>query len=338
MALGLKYPALLLSLFLICFGEKPTLQEFKISGQAQGTTYAVNYFAEKEVVTKAQVDSIFEVIDLSMSLYKKNSTIIKFNTMSAGRIKVNPHMKTVLEKSFQINVATDGLFDVTIQPLMRLWGLFADEIDSQPDTSKIKALLNSTIGVDKIKLKGNFLSKKNNHVEIDLNGIAQGYTVDVIADFLESKAIKSYVVEVGGEIRAKGPKPDGSLIRVGVERPPVNDFEDAGLSHVVSFVEGSITTSGNYRKYIVFGGKKYGHIINPKTGYPINNEIISVTVFAKKAIDADGYDNALMLMPVEKALKFVETKKGIDAYIIYKKPDGKVADTLTAGFKKLILN
>lgn len=336
MAIGLKYLMLLWLLFPL--DKNPPLLEFKINGYAQGTTYAVSYFATKSLIAKAQVDSILKVIDLSMSLYKPNSTISKFNAMPAGKIKIDQHMKTVLEKSFKINAATAGLFDVTIQPLMHFWGFYVDKHNYPPDTSKVKAFLNGITGMDKIKLTKNFLSKKNNQVEIDLNGIAQGYTVDVISDFLEKKGINCYVVEVGGEIRAKGPKPDGGLIKIGIERPPTNEFEEGGINHVITFKEGAITTSGNYRKYIVFGGKKYGHIINPKTGYPINNEIISVTVFAKKAIDADGYDNALMLMPVEKAVKFVEGIKSIDAYIIYKKPDGKVADTLTSGFKKMIMN
>ncbi|RZJ79171.1 MAG: FAD:protein FMN transferase, partial [Flavobacterium sp.] len=294
-------------------------------------------FATDSLVTKSQIDSILNVIDLSMSLYKPNSTISKFNAMPAGKIKVDPHMNIVLKKSFQINKETDWLFDITIQPLMHLWGLYNPNKNNSPDTTKINALLNTSIGMDKIKLKGKILSKQNNHVEIDLNGIAQGYAVDVVADFVASKGIKSYVFELGGEIRAKGPKPDGSQIKIGIEGPTTNEFENPDMKHIIFFKEGAVTTSGSYRKYISFNGKNYGHIINPKTGYPINNGIISVTIFAKKAIDADGYDNALMLMPVQKAIKFVESKKTLEAYIIYKKTDGTVTDTLTAGFKQMIV-
>ncbi|RZL44784.1 MAG: FAD:protein FMN transferase [Pedobacter sp.] len=338
---NLKYSIILLAIFLVSTTKNPPKREFKITGQAQGTTYGISYFAADSIVSKRQIDSILNVIDLSMSLYKPQSTINKFNQMPKGRLKLDVHMRNVLEKSFQINQETKGLFDVAILQLMRLWGFYSENGKPiKPDTGTIRKSLKHTmfyVGMDKIKLRKNYLSKQNNHVEIDLNGIAQGYTVDVMADFIESKGITAYIAELGGEIRAKGPKPDGKPIKIGIERPPTVDLQDNGLTHIVSFKEGAITTSGDYRKFIVFDGKKYGHIINPKTGYPINNEIMSVTVFAKKAMDADGYDNALMLMTVEKALKFVAEKKDLEAYIIYKKPNGIIADTLTNGFRDLII-
>lgn len=335
---NLSYFFLCSSLVLLSVAKNRALQEFKINGFAQGTTYTINYYATDSVVRKVQIDSILNVIDLSMSLYRPNSIISKYNQMPKGKMKIDAHMNAVLTKSFQINQETGGLFDITIQPLMRLWGFYNDQHHNPPDTARIKALVSGVIGMDKLRLKDGFLSKENNHIEIDLNGIAQGYTVDVIADFFESKGIKIYIVEVGGEVRAKAPKPDGTAMKIGIEGPAENAFLEPKIKHIVSFNEGAITTSGNYRKFITYAGKNYGHIINPKTGYPINNEIISVTVFARKAIDADGYDNALMLMGVEKALKFVEKKRDMAAYIIYKKADGKLADTLTAGFKKMIID
>jgi len=333
-----KTSIFLVSLFLVSSGKNPPVREFKISGQAQGTTYAASYFAKDSLVTKSQIDSILNVIDLSMSLYRPNSIINQFNANKIVKIKVDEHMAAVLNKSFQINKETDGLFDITIQPLMRLWGFYRERGQNYPpDTSRVNAFLNSTTGMDKIKFRNNVLSKKNNHVEIDLNGIAQGYSVDVVADFMEAKGIASYVFELGGEIRAKGPKPDQSLIKIGIEGPAANEFDEPGFKYQVAFAEGAITTSGSYGKYVVYNGKNYGHIINPKTGYPVSGEIISVTVFSKKAIDADGYDHALMLMPVEKAIEFVEAKKDLEAYIIYKKADGTVVDTLTSGFKKMLV-
>lgn len=332
----LKYLILLTAVAFISATKSSSLREFKINGFTQGTTYAINYFAEDSLITKSQVDSILNVIDLSMSLYKPSSIISKFNKMPSGKMKIDAHMENVLIKSFQINKETNGLFDITIQPLMRLWGFYKDGHGQAPDTSRIKELLARTTGMNKIRLRKDFLSKENSDIEIDLNGIAQGYTVDVIADFFESKGISAYVVEIGGEVRAKGPKPNGKAIKIGIEGPSENAYVDGNIKHVIAFNEGAITTSGNYRKFITYNGKNYGHIINPKTGYPINNEIISVTVFAKKAIDADGYDNALMLMGIDKALALVKQKKDVEAYFIYKKPEGKIVDTLTSGFKKMI--
>lgn len=342
MFLNVKYLIILSSLILFAIGKNAPMRAYKISGFSQGTTYNASYFATDSLVSNAQIDSILHVIDLSMSLYQLNSLINNFNATQSAQVKVDQHMFAVLKKSFQINKETNGLFDITIQPLMRFWGFYKKK---EPHLLANPVVLNKQldsirkfVGMQKIRLSNTILTKKNKAVEIDLNGIAQGYSVDVVADFIESKGIKSYVFELGGEVRAKGPKPDGSVIKIGIEGPPENEFADAAIKHVVSFTEGAITTSGSYRKFISYQGKNYGHIINPKTGYPINSEIISVTVFAKKAIDADGYDNALMLMPVEKAIKFVERKKDLAAYIIYKKPDGKIADTLSSGFKKLIIN
>lgn len=342
MLANVKYLIILFGLILFSLGENPPIRPYKITGLAQGTTYNASYFATDSLVTKAQIDSILNVIDLSMSLYQSQSHINKFNAAQSNKVKVDEHMLAVLKKSFQINKETDGLFDITIQPLMRFWGFYKEkEPHLQPKAIVLDRQIDSLkkiLGMDKIKLSNDVLTKKNKGVEIDLNGIAQGYSVDVVADFFESKGIKSYVFELGGEIRAKGPKPDQSVIKIGIEGPPENEFEEAKIKHVVSFTEGAITTSGSYRKFIAYQDKNYGHIINPKTGYPIHSEMISVTVFAKKAIDTDGYDNALMLMPIEKAIQFVEHKKDLEAYIIYKKADGKIADTLSTGFKKIIIN
>lgn len=342
MLANVKYLIILFSLILFSLDKNSSMRAYKITGLAQGTTYTASYFATDSLVTKAHIDSILNVIDLSMSLYQSQSLIHKFNAAQSIKVKVDEHMLAVLKKSFQINKETNGLFDITIQPLMSFWGFYSqNEKHLKQNTAGLKKQIDSVkkmIGMDKIKLSENFLCKKNKLVKIDLNGIAQGYTVDVVAEFFESKGIKSYVFELGGEIRANGPKPDGSLIKIGIEGLPENEFEEAKMKHIVSFTEGAITTSGSYNKFIVYQDKNYGHIINPKNGFPINSEMISVTVFAKKAIDADGYDNALMLMPVEEAIKFVEHNEDLEAYIIYKKADGKIADTLSTGFKKLIIN
>lgn len=321
--------------FWILIGLNPPMQNYKISGYAQGTSYNISYFATDSVVTKSQIDSILNVIDLSMSLYKPNSTIVSFNNAEKG-ILIDQHFANVFKKSEIINRETNGIFDVTIAPLVQYWGFGPKPVTHKEQEQPVKEIL-AQVGMDKVWLSENFLQKSNPKVTIDLNGIAQGYTVDVIADFFEKSKIKSYVVEVGGEIRAKGPKPDGKLMRIGIEGPSESDFTGPTIKHIIEFKEGAVTTSGNYRKFISKGDKKISHLINPKTGYPFENEMISVTVFAKKAIDADGYDNALMGMGLKNAMKFLAKKKNLDAYIIYKNKDGKITDTLTSGFKKMIV-
>ncbi|TKC55475.1 FAD:protein FMN transferase [Pedobacter hiemivivus] len=309
-------------------------QEFTIRGYAQGTDYTVKYFAHDSVVTKRSVDSILSVIDSSMSLYKPYSLINQFNESLEG-LDLDPHFVAVMRKSFVVYKATKGRFDVTVAPLVQAWGFGPKPIAKFPDSMEVKQLLNC-IGMNNLSLKGNHLKKSKACIKIDLNGIAQGYSVDVVADYLNKKDIASFVVEIGGELRMKGPKPDGTAMRIGIEGPAVSVNGEPVIRHVISINNGAITTAGNYRKYLQKGGKRIAHLIDPKTGYPLDNSLISVTVYAKDAVTADGYDSPLMAMNVHEALDFA-SKRGLEAYIIYHKSDGSVADTLTKGFKKMIV-
>lgn len=314
--------------------RKDDQQQYVIHGYAQGTDYTIKYFAIDSVIKKKEVDSILAVIDTAMSLYKPYSLINQFNASKKG-LKLDLHFAAVMRKSFEIHKATAGKFDVTVAPLVQAWGFGAKPIVKFPDDLEIKHILNC-VGMHYLSLKGNQLKKDKPCIQVDLNGIAQGYSVDVVANYLLKKGITSFVVEIGGELRMKGPKPDGTPIRIGIEGPAESPGKEPVIRHVVSINDGAITTSGNYRKYLQKGTKKIAHLIDPKTGYTLDNEMISVTVYAKDAITADGFDNALMAMTVKEALAFVMKRKDMEAYIIYHKKDGSVADTVTAGFKKLI--
>lgn len=325
-----------ISLLISFFLKGKDQQQYSLHGYAQGTDYSIKYFAESPVVTQAAVDSILLKIDSSMSLYKPYSLISRFNN-SMDSLSIDAYFVAVMNKSFEIFKDTQGKFDVTVAPLVQAWGFGPKPINLFPDSAEIKKLLQN-VGMNYLELKGNRLLKKKPGIHIDLNGIAQGYSVDVVANYLVSKEVTSYVVEIGGEIRMKGPKPDGSAMRIGIEGPALNEQSEPQIRHVISFNEGAVTTSGNYRKYLKNGGKKISHLINPKTGYPLDNRLISVTIYAKDALTADGYDNAVMAMDIEEALAFVNARKGMEAYIIYHRKDGSVTDTLTSGFKKMIVN
>ncbi len=312
------------------------LQEFKINGYAQGTSYSITYYAKEEIVKKNNIDSILNVIDQSMSLYKPNSIINKFNESTSGML-VDFHFITVYNRAYSIFKDTKGNFDVTVAPLVQLWGFGPKKIGKLPDDPTLKNAL-KCVGMEKINKHHYFLKKENPCTTIDFNGIAQGYTVDVIAAYFRSKKVHRYMVEVGGELRVNGTKPDGQLFKVGIEGPIDKDLSDQRIKHVIQFKKGAITTSGNYQKYRMNGNQRISHLIDPKTGYPLKNEMISVTVFAKDAITADGYDNALMAMNVKEALAFVAKRKNMEVYIIYAKQNGELADTLSTGFKKLIIN
>ncbi|MGN7205352.1 FAD:protein FMN transferase [Pedobacter sp. SAFR-022] len=329
---------LLLFPFLFKSGEQ---QLYTITGFAQGTGYSLRYYADTERVSKAQVDSLLRQIDASMSLYKPGSLINQFN--SAGRqLRVDDGFRTVLQKSFEIYHKTAGRFDITVAPLVQLWGFGPVAVQGFPDSSEVRETLKQ-VGMSKLKLKGNMLYKADPKIRIDLNGIAQGYSVDQVAGFLKRRGIQSYMVEIGGEVVVHGSKPDGGGYRIGIEGPVPEHASlkakegAASFRHIVELKQGAITTSGNFNKYLNYKDGKISHLINPKTGYPLNNGMISVTVYARDAITADGYDNALMAMDVEQAMAFAR-KADLEAYFIYHKPDGRVADTLTSGFKKLLVN
>ena len=309
------------------------VQKYHVSGTAQGTTYHVTYYANDSLVTKKQIDSILDQIDSSLSLYKSYSLINQFNNSSEG-LAVDQHFVNVVKKAQQVYNATKGLFDITIYPLTEAWGFSPEKKDAVPDDSTIKKLV-SCVDSRLLYWKGKKLMKKKPCVKIDANGIAQGYSVDVLADFFEQSGIQNYVVELGGEIRIKGRKPDNEKMSVGIESPG-EEMDFSLIEKVVYLDKGAITTSGNYRRYYESKGKKISHLLNPKTGYSLQNELISVTVYAKDAITADGYDNAIMAMGLRKGLAFVEKNKELAAHFIYRKNDGTVADTMSSHFRVLL--
>jgi FAD:protein FMN transferase len=307
----------------------------ELTGFAQGTTWHITYYDTDTLVKKSQVDSIMEVIDSSLSIYKPYSRIVAFNKSRSG-IKIDQHFRNVVKKSLDTYRQTNGLFDITVLPIVEAWGFGAKKIEKEPDSSVIRSLL-GCVGSRFLKLRNSDLIKLRPCVRVDVNGIAQGYTVDVIAGFLERNGVSDYIVEVGGEIRVHGKKrPENTPFKIGIEAPSDDDPEFAPVEKIVVVDSGAITTSGNYRKYYESKGKKISHLMDPRTGYSVQNELISVTVYAKDAITADAYDNALMVMGLRQALRFVEKRSDLAAHFIYYLPDGKIGDTASSRFFSLI--
>lgn len=305
--------------------------KFVMEGRAQGTTYHILYYHPYAAVIQKDIDSVLNVIDLSMSLYRKESLISHFNTQSEDCVEMDPHMANVVRKSLAIYQKSKGVFDVTVKPLVQLWGFGPEHINQYPHKQEIDSVL-QFVGMDKLMLRGKKLCRKSKNVSIDLNGIAQGYTVDVLADFLSSKRVTNFLVELGGEIRTKGTKADRTPFQVGIERP---DTENRSL--VLELKNLAVTTSGNYQKSFDMEGKKIHHHINPQTGYPVQNNIASVTVIAKTAMDADAYDNVFMALSVEKGLQLANSTKNIEVYIIYKEND-LFKEAFSKGFSQYIKN
>ncbi len=309
------------------FKKEDKLNLYSLTGLSQGTSYTINYYAKDQVVSKLQVDSILTKIDSSMSIYKPYSLISAFNNSQKG-VEMDFHFKNVAEKSLEISKESDGAFDITVYALVSAWGFGPIKPEYLPDSAVVKSILKN-VGYQHLKIKGNQLTKDNPNVKVDVNGIAQGYSVDVIAGFLETKGIRSYIVELGGELRAKGRKPQNKAFKVGIEA--VSDGDFLPMQKYIEIDEGAITTSGNYRKFHQAGNKRINHLIDPKTGYYLQNDLISVTVYAEDAITADGFDNVLMGLGFEKAMVFLKQRSDLSAYLVYKK-DGIVKDTCSAGF------
>jgi thiamine biosynthesis lipoprotein len=321
--------ALLTPILFVSFKTDTEIQKFRLTGFAQGTTWQITYYAKDSLISINQIEQIFAKIDSSMSLYKSFSLINQFNASEKG-VKVDDHFKRVIIKSKVINEETNGIFDITVKPLVQAWGFGVKNEKTNPSKNDIKKIL-ACVGTHYINLKNDSLKKTKPCVQIDVNGIAQGYTVDVIASYLDQKNIHNYLVEVGGELKVKGKKSDGTHFSIGIESP--DDILDLPFKKVISLKTGAITTSGNYRKFRLQGNKKLSHLINPKSGYPINNEMISATVWAEDAIIADAYDNVFMNLGIKKSFKFLKSKLNVAAYFIYIDKNGQVADTATTNFK-----
>ena len=311
-----------------------TLQPFHLSGHAQGTTWHITYYSTDSAVLSSQIDSILDKIDSSLSLYKPYSLICQFNRDPHG-ILMDEHLAAVMRQSLETYRTSSGLFDVTVQPLVEAWGFSARQPDAYPDSAAIRRIL-PRVGSQHLSVRNGYLSKAKPNIHIDLDGIAQGYSVDVLADFLEHYPITSYVVELGGELRVKGRKPSGERMRVGIEAPPENEFAEAVVQKIISMDSGAVTTSGSYRAWHEHGGKKFSHTIDPHTGYPIDNELISVTVYAKKTIIADAYDNVLMAMGLVKALQFLDQRKDMAAFFIYRNKSGAIVSATSKSFNALL--
>ncbi|WP_324677405.1 FAD:protein FMN transferase [Hymenobacter sp. GOD-10R] len=328
---------LLLFLGYSLFSPKQAVKQvYHLDGYAQGTTYSITYYATDSTITRQRISQKLAEIDASLSLYVPQSLINQFNHATRG-VVADQHLRLVVHKALQVYRDTDGHFDATVEPLVRAWGFGAQHVEAPPAPATIQALL-LQVGSDKIHLRGDSLVKDQPGVHLDLNGIAQGYTVDVLAELLEQQHIHDYLVELGGEIRVRGRKwPSGEPMRIGIERPDTTDLPGAGMRQIIRLPAGGVTTSGNYRKFKQWGSVKSAHLINPKTGYAFQNEMVSVTVIARDAMTADAYDNALMGMGLTKALTFLKRHRDLQAYLIYQRPDGAMADTSTLGFQKLIV-
>ena len=330
----LKY---FLVLFFVGWRAMPEHQPkklFRINGRAQGTTYSISYLNTDSIVEKAEVDSIFHAIDLSLSLYEPASLINRFNR--EGMVKMDQHMMAVVKTSSDIEKSSYGCFDITVKNLVDLWGFGVKGGQHLPSGADIsKALL--LTGSRYLIFRNDTLIAGRKNVQIDCNGIAQGYSVDCIFHYLEEKGIQDMIVEIGGEVRARGRNAKGEIWRVGIESPSGIAENWYPVADVIGLDGSAVTTSGDYRKYFIHQGKKYSHVIDPRKGRPVDNGIISVTVMAPDATTADGWDNGFFVMGVDSAFTLLKKMPSLELRIIYQDKSGNFRDTASEGFRKMML-
>jgi thiamine biosynthesis lipoprotein len=287
----------------------------KIEGNSQGTTYHITYLTDNGKIYKSAVDSLLTNIDLSMSTWIPNSIISRINH-NDKHVLLDDHFRTVFNKSVEVSEKTEGSFDITVGPLVNSWG-FGPTTKNSLSKEQVDSLL-ALVNYKKVILKNNKILKEKLAIKIDFNAIAQGYSVDVIANFLESKGIDNYLVELGGEIKAKGKKENENW-KVGIDQPSEAKAKERKLEAIIDLKNRALATSGNYRKFYMEGNQKMSHIIDPKTGYPAKHNLLSTTVIADDAITADAYATAFMVMGLQKAIAFLEKNKSLklEVYFIY---------------------
>ncbi len=310
-----------------------------IDGETQGTTYHIvleqgSILKPITSISKFQIDSLLADFDLSLSNYDTNSIISKINRNEPS-ISLDDHFVEVFNCSFKVYEATGGIFDITIGPLVNAWG-FGPEEGAGNDSLTIDSLM-QFVGMNKVRISEGFLIKDFDGIKLDVNAVAQGYSVDVVGSFLEENGIKNYLVEIGGEVRARGRKTNGKSWRVGIDKPYENNFTPGDdLQEILIMDDMSLATSGNYRKFYVKDGVKYSHSINPGTGYPVMDRLLSVTIVCTECILADAYATACMIMGLEESLKLVNSIEMMEAYFVYSGDSGEFQVEYTNGFEKFI--
>ncbi|PCI96506.1 MAG: thiamine biosynthesis protein ApbE [Flavobacteriales bacterium] len=325
------YSAFILLLF-GCGESAPSKQKIVVDGFAQGTTYSVVYISKDGVNYQRAIDSTLIAIDNSMSTYQKKSLISKFNQSDSTGV-IDQLFADVFMISEEVYEATNGAFDPTVAPLVNAWGFGFENLNST-DSSTIDSLLHF-VDFKQVQSDDKGLSKSKKEIMLDFNAVAQGYTVDVLADLLEVRGIQNYLVEVGGELKAKGLNMNDTLWRIGIDRPLPN-LKEREIEAIVSLDNKALATSGNYRKFYEKDGMKYSHTINPKTGYPVEHNLLSVTVITDNCGYADAYATAFMVMGLQDSKDFLSTHKELEALLIYSDKNGDLQTFITDELKNYI--
>ena len=334
---------LLFVFFLSCKkAETPVLSYIK--GNALGTTYNIQFEYTKEnreVDFKKEIESLIDTINKSMSTYIPNSDISKINKGDAT-IVIDHYFKEVFLKSEEIWKNTEGAFDPTVGSLVNAWGFGPGKKLNRISQTEIDSIL-EFVGFEKLSFTPqNTINKKHPNVFLDFNALAKGYTIDLIGDIFNRYGIQSYLIELGGEILAKGKNPkNGKNWVVAIDNPTQEDFsQEREFSAILKIKDKAMATSGNYRKFRIDPdtGERFVHTIDPKTGYTKKSSILSASVIAPTCMEADAYATAFMAMELDKTKALLKKLKKIEAYIMIAGKNDSIEIYVTEGFESLLTN
>jgi thiamine biosynthesis lipoprotein len=325
---------ILIVLITLCACQSKKNEYVRISGFAQGTTYNITYENSSNTNYTQAIDSILKAFDRSLSIYDSTSIISRINN-NDPKVEADDWFVEVFNKSAEVNEMSGGAFDITVGPVVNAWG-FGNGPVAKHDTTYIDSLL-QYVGMEKVHLIDRKVIKKNPAVKLDVNALAQGYSVDIVCNFFQDIGIKNYLVEIGGEVRGKGTNAINKFWHIGIDKPTDGNMSPGNeLQAIVEINNKALATSGNYRAFYVENGVKYAHTIDPKTGFPARNTLLSATVVCDDCMTADAYATTFMVLGVEKSKVLLKRLKGIDVYFVYSDAQGSYQAYFSDGMKEMI--
>ena len=298
--------------------ETQVLSYYKLEGTVFHTIYHITYQGERDY--HDEIKQLFKEFDGSLSMFNDTSIITRMNNCDTS-VVANRYFRHVFTKAMEVSEATGGAFDITVAPLVNLWGFGfknSDNVSQAAIDSILQFVGYKTVHLD----EEGHLHKDDPRTIMDASSIAKGYMSDVVADFLREQGVENYMVEIGGEVALHGVNPKGSRWSIGINKPTDDSTQvNSELQDILYMSEGGVATSGNYRNFYYKDGKKYAHTIDPHTGYPIQQDILSSTVIARDCMTADAYATAFMVLGKEKAMEVLAKDTTLMAYFIVDAPD-----------------
>ncbi|WP_404830043.1 FAD:protein FMN transferase [Shewanella glacialimarina] len=295
----------------------------KLEGRTMGTTYHITLVTNEHLpqaqLLQTEIDMALETVNNQMSTYRPNSELSRFNQLQIRQgVDVSPDTLLVVKEGIRLNEITDGALDITLGPLVNLWGFGPDKRPTSIPTAQAISDAKAKTGINELTIEGTKLVKHNADLYVDLSSIAKGFGVDKVASLLDKYQIEGYLVEIGGEISTKGTKYDGTPWRVAIEKPAEDGQE---VQQVIELDTIALATSGDYRIYYEENGERFTHLIDPRTGYPIKHKLASATVLHKSSMTADGYATAMMVLGTEASLALAK-EQNLAIMLIEKQEQG----------------